>query len=99
MRGLIREGRLSRLHIDLPDVPGTLGTLTTLLGQSGANIVEIHHQRLFVDVSAKAAHVELTIETLDHAHAGRVITALGEAGYEVTLGSFTNHPNGSPSPL
>jgi threonine dehydratase len=99
MRGLIREGRLSRLHIDLPDVPGTLGTLTTLLGQSGANIVEIHHQRLFVDVSAKAAHVELTIETLDHAHAGRVITALGEAGYEVTLGSFTNHPNGSPSPV
>jgi threonine dehydratase len=92
MRGLIREGRLSRLHIDLPDVPGTLGTLTTLMGQSGANIVEIHHQRLFVDVSAKAAHVELTIETLDHAHAGRVIAALREAGYDVTLGSFTNHP-------
>lgn len=96
MRGLIREGRLSRLHIDLPDVPGTLGTLTTLLGHSGANIVEIHHNRLFVDVSAKAAHVELTIETLDHNHADRVITALREAGYDVTLGSFTNHPNGHP---
>jgi threonine dehydratase len=97
MRGLIREGRLSRLHIDLPDVPGTLGTLTTLMGQCGANIVEIHHQRLFVDVSAKAAHVELTIETLDHDHADRVITALREAGYEVHLGSFTNHSNGKPS--
>jgi threonine dehydratase len=95
MRGLIREGRLSRLHIDLPDVPGTLGTLTTLLGQSGANIVEIHHSRLFIDVSAKAAHVELTIETLDHDHADRVITALREAGYDVTLGTFTNHPHGT----
>jgi threonine dehydratase len=72
--------------------PRLLATLTTLLGQSGANIVEIHHQRLFVDVSAKAAHVELTIETLDHHHADRVIAALREAGYDVTLGTFTNHP-------
>jgi threonine dehydratase len=97
MRGLIRVGRLSRLHIDLPDVPGTLGTLTTLLGRAGANIVEIHHQRLFVDVSAKAAQVELTIETLDHDHADRVITALREAGYEVHLGSFTNHGHATPT--
>ena len=96
MRGLIRNGRLSRLHIDLPDVPGVLGDVTTLLGQAGANIVEIHHQRLFVDVSAKAAHVELTIETLDHHHVGRVVTALTEAGYAVFVGSFTNHNNGGP---
>lgn len=95
MRGLIRDGRLSRLHIDLPDVPGVLGELTTLLGQAGANIVEIHHQRLFVDVSAKAAHVELTIETLDHHHVERVVSALREAGYEVYVGSFTNEANGS----
>ena len=95
MRGLIRDGRLSRLHIDLPDVPGVLGDVTTLLGQAGANIVEIHHQRLFVDLSAKAAHVELTIETLDHHHVDRVVTALREAGYEVYVGSFTNEANGS----
>jgi threonine dehydratase len=92
MRGLIRDGRLSRLHIDLPDVPGALGQLSTLLGQAGANIVEIHHQRLFVDVSAKSAHVEITIEALDHHHASRVIAALREAGYVVEQSSFTNHP-------
>ncbi|HMG45750.1 MAG TPA: threonine ammonia-lyase [Acidimicrobiales bacterium] len=92
MRGLVRNGRLTRLHIDLPDVPGALAAITTLLGQSGANIVEIHHQRLFVDVSAKAAHVELTIETLDHHHVGRVVKTLQEAGYDVFVGSFTNHP-------
>jgi threonine dehydratase len=94
MRGLIRNGRLSRLHIDLPDVPGTLGELATLLGQVGANIVEIHHQRLFVDVSAKAAHVELTIETLDHHHVDRVVAAVREAGYQVFVGSFTNDHGG-----
>jgi threonine dehydratase len=96
MRGLVRNGRLTRLHIDLPDVPGALAAITQLLGQAGANIVEIHHQRLFVDVSAKAAHVELTVETLDHTHVGRVVTALREAGYEVWVGSFTNHGNGGP---
>ena len=95
MRGLVRNGRLTRLHVDLPDVPGALAAVTQLLGQAGANIVEIHHQRLFVDVSAKAAHVELTVETLDHHHVDRVVKALREAGYEVLVGTFTNHANGS----
>ena len=45
-------------------------------------------------MSAKAAHVELTIETLDHHHVDRVVTALREAGYDVHVGSFTNHGNG-----
>jgi threonine dehydratase len=92
MRGLIRNGRLSRLHIDLPDIPGTLGQLTTLMGRAGANIVEIHHQRLFVDVSAKAAHLDVTIETLDHDHVERVMKLLQAEGYEVEEGTFTNHP-------
>jgi threonine dehydratase len=91
MRGLIRNGRLTRLHVHLPDVPGALGELATVLGEVGANIVEIHHQRLFVDVSAKAVHVEVTVETLDHHHVDRVVTALREASYEVVVGTFTNH--------
>jgi threonine dehydratase len=94
MRGLIRNGRLTRLHIELPDIPGTLGEITTLLGRAGANIVEIIHQRMFVDVSAKSAHVEVTIETLDHHHVDRVVSSLREAGYAVHVGSFTNHGNG-----
>ena len=68
MRGLIRNGRLSRLHIEVPDVPGSLGAITTMLGEAGANIVEILHQRMFVDLSAKSAEIEVTIETLDHLH-------------------------------
>jgi threonine dehydratase len=90
MRGLIRNGRLTRLHVHLPDTPGALGQLATVLGEVGANIVEIHHQRLFVDVSAKAVHVEVTVETLDHHHVDRVVTALEAASYEVNVGTFTN---------
>ena len=89
MRGLIRNGRLSRLHIEVPDVPGSLGTVTTILGEVGANIVEILHQRMFVDLSAKSAEIEVTIETLDHHHVDRAVAALEDAGYVVRLGTFT----------
>ncbi|HEX6424930.1 MAG TPA: ACT domain-containing protein, partial [Acidimicrobiales bacterium] len=89
MRGLIRNGRLSRLHIEVPDVPGSLGSITTILGDLGANIVEILHQRLFVDLSAKSAEIEVTVETLDHDHVERVVTALEAAGYLVRMGTFT----------
>jgi threonine dehydratase len=85
MRGLVRNGRLSRLHIELPDVPGALAQVTTLVGDAGANIVEVLHQRVFVDVSAKSASIELTIETIDHAHLHRVVAVLESAGYPVRL--------------
>jgi threonine dehydratase len=88
MRGLIRNGRLSRLHVEVPDVPGSLGSITTILGDVGANIVEILHQRMFVDLSVRSAEVEVTIETLDHAHVERAVAALTEAGYPVRLGTF-----------
>jgi threonine dehydratase len=87
MRGLVRNGRLSRLHVELPDVPGALAQVTTIVGAAGANIVEVLHQRVFVDVSAKAASIELTIETIDHAHLHRVVAALEASGYPVRLDS------------
>jgi len=102
MRGLIRNGRLSRLHIEVPDVPGSLAAITTVLGDAGANIVEILHQRLFVDLSAKSAEVEVTIETLDHAHVERAVAALERAGYRVQVGTFTHReppPGQAPADL
>ena len=91
MRGLIRNGRLTRLHIEVPDVPGSMGDVTTMLGDAGANIVEILHQRMFVDVSAKSAEIEVTVETLDHApRPDRVVAALEKAGYKVQVGRFTH---------
>jgi threonine dehydratase len=101
MRGLIRDGRLSRLHIEVPDVPGSMGSITTILGDLGANIVEILHQRMFVDLSAKSAEIEVTVETLDHEHVERVVAALEKAGYLVQVGTFTyrdSPPDTTPHP-
>jgi threonine dehydratase len=100
MRGLIRRGRLTRLHVEVPDVPGSLGGITTVLGEAGANIVEILHQRMFVDLSAKSAEIEVTVETLDKRHVDRVVTALEDAGYLVRVGTFTfrDSPPGTTPP-
>jgi len=92
MRGLARSGRLTRLQIQIPDQPGVLGKVTTVLGQAGANIVEILHDRMFLDVPARSAELEVVIETFDHDHVTRVIDALGVAGFAATIADVTFGP-------
>jgi threonine dehydratase len=87
MRGLVRSGRLTRLHVEIPDVPGALGLVTTTIGQAGGNIVEIGHQRMFLDVSARAAELEVVVETLDHDHVERVVVALDAVGLTARVGN------------
>jgi threonine dehydratase len=87
MRGLVRSGRLTRLQIEVSDVPGTLGLVTTTVGQAGGNIVEIEHQRMFLDVSARSAELEIVVETIDHAHVERVIAALADVGLVARIGN------------
>ncbi|MGH9275797.1 MAG: threonine ammonia-lyase [Acidimicrobiales bacterium] len=89
MRGLVRSGRLTRLEIQIPDQPGILGRVTTIVGRAGANIVEIVHDRMFLDVPARSAELEVVLETYDHDHVQRVIQALGEEGFTARAGQVT----------
>lgn len=82
-RELAREGRISELTIDLVDRPGQLAKVANILGEAGANIVEVLHQRVFSDLPAKATLLKVVIETRDRAHLGDVIGRLEAAGLEV----------------
>lgn len=82
-RELARDGRLSRLAIDLPDRPGQLAKVSGVIGGQGANIVEVYHQRVFTDLPAKGTELHLVIETRDGAHLEAVLAALRAAGYTV----------------
>jgi threonine dehydratase len=84
-RELAREGRLSRLSIDLVDRPGQLARVANLLGGVGANIVEVYHQRVFTDLPAKGALLEVVIETRDRAHLDETVGRLRAAGLEVEV--------------
>ena len=77
MRGLVREGRLVRLHVSLPDVAGSLAKVATMIGDAGGNIVEVQHQRVFDAASAKSADVEFMIETRGREHAEAITDLLG----------------------
>jgi threonine dehydratase len=92
MRGLVRSGRLSRLNIEIADQPGVLGRVTTIVGEAGANIVEIIHERMFLDVPARSAELEVVMETYGHDHVKRVIAALEAAGFAVGVGDVTFGP-------
>jgi threonine dehydratase len=91
-RELAREGRLSQLTIDIVDRPGQLARVAALLGDSGANIVEVSHQRTFSDLPAKGTMLEVVIETRDRAHLNDTVTALRHAGFETDI---VNNPGGN----
>ena len=85
MRGLVRDGRLVRLRVSLPDVSGSLAKVATLIGEAGGNIVEVQHQRVFGIASVKTPEVEFVIETRDAAHTAALVTKLESAGVKATM--------------
>jgi len=84
-RELVREQRLISLRFIGDDRPGLLGNVSALIGQMGANIVEVTHNRLSLDVPAKGAEFDVMIETRDQRHTQEIIEALRERGYPPRL--------------
>ena len=82
VRELEREDRIVSFRLTIPDRPGVLGQIATRLGQLGANILEVEHRRLFLDVPAKGAKLDVTVETRDQAHGEEVFQALEKEGYQ-----------------
>lgn len=83
VRELVREGRLLSIRITTADRPGILGEIASLIGRLGGNILEVSHHRLFLNVPAKGTTLDVTMETHDRDHAGRIHGALEAAGHSV----------------
>ena len=80
-RELVRDQRLVSLRIIGDDRPGLLANVSAIIGQMGANIVEVAHNRLALDVPAKGAEFDIMIETRDAQHTQEIMDALREQGY------------------
>jgi threonine dehydratase len=85
-RQLAREGRLSQLRFDIVDRPGQLAAVLAVLSRTGANIVEVSHQRIFTDLPAKAVLLEVVIETRDRSHLASTIAELKASDIDVDVG-------------
>ncbi len=83
VRELEREHRIVSFRIAIQDKPGTLGIIASILGGLGANILEVEHRRTFLDMPAKGARLDVTVETRDHEHADKIEQALKAEGYVV----------------
>jgi threonine dehydratase len=84
-RGMVRSGRLVRLQVEIPDVPGALAELTRLLGEFDSNIIDIVHQRTFGGSSVRATLVELALQMRGEEQIDEVVDGLRGRGYEVAL--------------
>ena len=83
MRELAREERIVAFRLAIPDRPGVLGEISTLIGREGGNILEVSHRRTVLEIPAKGASLDITIEARDGAHAERIAAALRARGYGV----------------
>jgi threonine dehydratase len=80
-RGMVKSGRLTRLRLDVRDVPGALADAAALLGKLGANIDQVQHQRAFTSLSVERAQIEVVVHTRGTAHIEEILAAMRAHGY------------------
>jgi threonine dehydratase len=80
-RGLVKDGRLVRIRIHLPDRPGALVELSTVIASQRANIVELKFDRAYYGVNLGDTAIDVTLETRGASHLAELIAAIAKAGY------------------
>ena len=70
-----------RLRVEIVDRPGVLARICDCIGQTGGNIIEVYHQRMFYDVPPKQAEVDVIIETRSPGHIEEIIEKLKADGF------------------
>ncbi len=82
MRQLVHESRLVSLSVGIEDRPGFLARVAGVVGNSGGNIIQVHHERLG-GAHAKNASLEMLVETQDEGHTNQIMADLRANGLTV----------------
>ena len=80
-RGLVKDGRLLRIRIHLPDHPGALVRLSTVIAEQKANIIETSFNRSYYGVVLGDTAIDITMETRGPEHIVELVAALDANGY------------------
>ncbi|MCD4536410.1 threonine ammonia-lyase [Nocardioides sp. cx-169] len=81
--GMAAAGRYLNLHVNIPDTPGGLARLLAEVGDSGANVLEVVHERISPALHLDEVEVHLQLETRGEPHAEKVLTRLRQCGYRI----------------
>ncbi len=84
LRNLLRDGRLLRMRMDIPDRPGVLADIATRIGNAGGNIIDVSHHRLFASPNVQSAELEVVAEARDASHGAAILASL-QPHYTVRL--------------
>lgn len=85
MRGLVRDGRLISLRLEISDEPGMLATVAETIGRTGGNIVEVLHHRMFQDIPVKNADLDVVVETRNPAHVNEILASFADLGIRARM--------------
>jgi threonine dehydratase len=85
MRELVRSGRLLRLTVAISDSPGVLARLAGVIGEAGANIVDVAHDRLSLALNPKGASIEVVVEVQDAGHGEALRDRLAAHGFAAVI--------------
>ncbi|MCO6416385.1 threonine ammonia-lyase [Siccirubricoccus sp. KC 17139] len=86
LRQLLRDGRILRLHFDIPDRPGMLADISARISALGGNVIEVQHQQLFGAPTVQSTELHLMVEVRDAAQGQAIIAALEAGNYVVRRG-------------
>lgn len=84
-RARLREGRVVRMRVEIDDRPSILADVARIIGECGANILDVTHQRLLHDVPSKNAELDITFETRSPADVDAIARKLHGARYVTSL--------------
>jgi len=82
-KGRIKKGRLIELSVVVEDLPGTLHRLTKVIADSGANILEVHHDRVSTGLYLKETRIDFVLETTSHEHVEKIKSSLRDVGARI----------------
>ncbi len=83
-RGLMKEGRLSDLTVELLDKPGQLRDVSTIIAQSGANVVRVRHNQGGKGMEINECYLSVTLETKNAQHLEEIKKTFIEKGYKIS---------------
>ncbi|MBV8565752.1 MAG: threonine ammonia-lyase [Methylobacteriaceae bacterium] len=95
VRELERTDRIISFRVTAPDRPGLLASIAQSLAKAGANILEVSHRRLMLDVPAKGVSLDVTVETRDRQHAQAIVQSLAAEGLTPRLLKAGDVPTGN----
>jgi len=83
-RGLVRTGRLTRIVVEMRDLPSALSEATGCFAELNANIEQISYQRAFTSLPVQTVEVEFVLQTRSRDHAREVVETLARRGFAAT---------------